>query len=64
MMDDDDRVPPAALAALTAEDLGPLSVYELEARRQALTAEIARTDAAIAAKSADHAAAEALFAKK
>ncbi len=51
----------ALLTALTREDLDPYAVGELTARIAALTAEIARCEAAVARKSGVRAAADALF---
>ncbi|QHL89807.1 DUF1192 family protein [Sphingomonas changnyeongensis] len=51
------------LAAVLAEDLGPLSVDELEARITALEGEIARVRAQITRRINHRASADALFRK-
>lgn len=53
--------PGSALAELAREDLDRLSVEELHARIAALNAEIARTEARLAADNAVRSAADALF---
>lgn len=63
-MDVDDDLPRKGddlLARLLKQDLGPLSVAELEARVTALKAEIARTEAKIKGAVNHKASAEALF---
>ena len=63
-MDLDDDLPRKGddpLARLLKQDLGPLSVAELEARIAALEAEIARTRSKIEGAVNDKASAEALF---
>jgi uncharacterized small protein (DUF1192 family) len=60
-MDWDEPKRPAAEAVTAGESLETLSIAELEARIAALTAEIDRTRAEIAAKKAHEAAAAAVF---
>lgn len=63
-MDMDDDLPRKGddpLARLLRQDLGPLSVSELEARVAALEAEIARTRRTIESAVNHKASAEALF---
>ncbi len=63
-MDLDDDLPRKAddpVARLLKQDLGPLSVTELEARVVALKAEIARTEAKLKGAVNHKASAEALF---
>jgi uncharacterized small protein (DUF1192 family) len=62
-MDPDDLPsrPSDALAAVQRQDLGPLSVAELEARIAALEAEIARTRQHMGRAAAHRASADALF---
>ena len=65
-MDEDDffsSKPQDLLAQLVREDLGPLSVDELEARIEALKGEITRVEAHMQAASAHRSAAEQLFKK-
>jgi len=64
---DDDFLPKTKdgpLAALTRQDLGPLSQDELKARIETLEAEIARTHAKLAEAGSVKSAADALFARK
>jgi len=60
-MDWDDLKPKPAKQAVLGENLETLSVAELEARIDALKAEIVRVEAELAAKRAHEAAAAALF---
>jgi len=63
-MDMDDDLPRKGddlLTRLIQQDLGPLSVIELEARMSALEAEIARTRAKMQSAVNHKASAEALF---
>ncbi|HEY4133824.1 MAG TPA: DUF1192 family protein [Alphaproteobacteria bacterium] len=62
--DDEERVPPAATRWIEPRPLETLSVAELEAYVLALKAEIARAEAAAAAKREHRAGIEALFGKK
>ena len=65
-MDLDDLFPDKPkdpLTELTRQDLGPLSVDELEARIAALKEEIARVEAHMAAAAQHRSAAEELFKK-
>ncbi len=55
--------PQDPLTLLVKQDLGPLSVDELEERIEALKGEIARVEAHMAATSAHRSAAEQLFKK-
>lgn len=59
----DDERPAGPVLTLTQAELETLSVHELEARRQALEAEIARIQDMIAAKRDSRSAAEAVFGK-
>jgi uncharacterized small protein (DUF1192 family) len=64
MIEDEDRKPPRRPAAHEiGQPLGLLSVAELDERVEALRAEIARLEAARAAKQAASAAADAFFRK-
>ena len=56
--------PKDPLAELARQDLGPLSVAELDERIEALTAEIARVRTHLADTAAHRAQADALFAKR
>jgi uncharacterized small protein (DUF1192 family) len=56
--------PTDPLTELTRQDLGPLSVEELEARIAVLQQEIARTQDHMAQTAAHRAQADALFAKR
>ncbi len=60
MFDDDGRSPPAPAVSL-GDNLAPLSIEDLEARVDALRAEIARVEAELTSKRAGRAAAEAVF---
>ena len=60
-MDWDDAKPKSAKALVVGEDLGTLSLGELEARVAALDAELARVRREIEAKRARSAAAADLF---
>jgi uncharacterized small protein (DUF1192 family) len=65
-MDEDDFFtsrPPDPLAQVVKQDLGPLSVAELNERIEALKGEIARVEAHMAAASAHLSAADELFKK-
>jgi len=64
-MDIEDLAPKPAhpLAALAKEDLGTLSLDELEARIDALKAEIARVEQAMVSKKSSLNAADAFFRK-
>ena len=65
-MDDDDFFsgkPQDPLTQLVKQDLGPLSVDELQARIETLRSEIARVEAHLQAASAHKSAAEQLFKK-
>ena len=57
------RKPDDPLAQLARQDLDPFSVDELQARIEALRAEIARSEAKIAQSVTHMSAAEALFRK-
>ncbi len=60
MFDEDSRSP-AAQAVSLGDNLAPLSIEDLEARVEALRAEIARVETELTAKRAGRAAAEAVF---
>lgn len=65
-MDDDDffsSKPQDPLTQLVRQDLGPLSVDELQARIEVLKGEIARVEAHMQAASIHRSAAEDLFKK-
>ena len=65
-MDEDDffsSKPQDPLSLLVKQDLGPLSIDELQARIAALKGEIARVEAHIQTVSAHRSAAEQLFKK-
>ncbi len=65
-MDEDDffsSKPPEPLALLVKQDLGPLSIDELQSRIAALKGEIARVEAHIQTVSTHRSAAEHLFKK-
>lgn len=62
-MDDDDLPLPQSQARFNAKDLAPLGVVELRAYIDELKGEIARVEAAIAAKLGQRAGAEAFFKK-
>ena len=65
-MDDDDffsSKPQDPLTQLVRQDLGPLSVDELQARIETLKGEIARVEAHMQAASVHRSAAEQLFKK-
>jgi uncharacterized small protein (DUF1192 family) len=62
-MDDDDLPRPQPRARLAARDLTPLGVVELRAYIDDLKGEIARVEAAIAAKLGQRAGAESFFKK-
>ena len=56
--------PSDPLTELARQDLGPLSVAELDERISALRAEIARVEAHLADTAAHRASADALFSKR
>ena len=56
--------PSDPLTELARQELGPLSVAELDERIAALRAEIARVEAHLAETAAHRASADALFAKR
>lgn len=62
-MDDDDLPKTQAQPGLGSRDLAPLGVVELRAYIEQLRGEIARVEAAIAAKLGQRAGAEAFFKK-
>ena len=65
-MDEDDffsSKPQDPLTLLVKQDLGPLSVDELQERIETLKSEIGRVEAHLAATSAHRSAAEQLFKK-
>lgn len=65
-MDEDDffsSKPQDPLSLLVKQDLGPLSIDELQARIEALKAEIARVEAHIQSVTAHRSAADELFKK-
>jgi len=61
MIDDDPFAPPAKKPVSLEAQLENASIGELEARIEKLKAEIAQCEAAIAAKRAQRAAADAVF---
>lgn len=66
-MDEDDFFssrPQDPLTLLTKQELGPLSVDELQARIEALKGEIARIEAHLAEAERHRSAADELFGKK
>ena len=65
-MDEDDffsSKPQDPLTQVTKQDLGPLSLDELQARIETLKGEIARVEAHLSAASAHRSAADELFKK-
>ena len=56
--------PSDPLTELARQDLGPLSVAELDERISALRAEVARVESHLAETAAHRATADALFAKR
>lgn len=62
-MDDDDLPRPPARTGVAPRDLTPLGIAELEAYIAELRSEIARAEAAIAAKLGQRSGAESIFKK-